>query len=197
MEFHLLKDLASQFQPSLNDILQELGGVPETTHQPPKAVGKFLKALACTTPVCALISQSEVLYHTLIGVINGTTTHLVSETFKILQTEAPILASLFISLPDGNPSLHPIFKELLRLAAVPFEGRQQSLPVLNNQQPEPHSYFPTLHKKCERGLYDMDKSKKSGTKQCGDEKGFICQKKVKGHPTLTPGIFTVFCPHGT
>ncbi len=26
--------------------------------------------------------------------------------------------------------------------------------------------------------------------------GFECSKIARGHPTLTPGIFTVFCPHG-
>ena len=23
-----------------------------------------------------------------------------------------------------------------------------------------------------------------------------CQKKYKGHPSLLPGVFTVYCPHG-
>lgn len=186
--------LASVHQPSLNRVFQELCDDPETAHKPPKGVSAFLKALACPTAVCALVSQSEVLLRTILAIADGKTTHRVPETFKVLQTEAPIIAKLLTALPDGAPSFSPVLRELVNLAGVPFLGQQHDLPTA--AQAEPHSYFPSLDKKCERGAYQMDKTKKDGPKDCNDRKSWKCQKKEKGHPTLTPGIFTLFCPHG-
>jgi hypothetical protein len=37
-----------------------------------------------------------------------------------------------------------------------------------------------------RGQYGMDEKKSDNS----------CQKKYKGHPSLLPGVFTVYCPHG-
>ena len=48
------------------------------------------------------------------------------------------------------------------------------------------AYFPCLPKIRDRGFYDIDSSSKA----------VGCTKQSSGHPTLLPGIFTVYCPHG-
>lgn len=43
-----------------------------------------------------------------------------------------------------------------------------------------------LHAVCKRGRYEADCRKPVGS----------CKKTGARHPSLLPGIFTVFCPHG-
>lgn len=54
------------------------------------------------------------------------------------------------------------------------------------------SYFPSLEKYRNRGRFEKDKHLRQKDKEQYD----ICQKKYLGHPSLLPGIFTLFCPHG-
>lgn len=49
------------------------------------------------------------------------------------------------------------------------------------------SYFPGLPKHRDRGNYKQDQTKTAGR----------CNKEYRGHPSLLPGVFTVFCQHGT
>jgi hypothetical protein len=50
-------------------------------------------------------------------------------------------------------------------------------------------FFPSLPMIRRRGMFVADKQ---GSKQRED----FCTKFSKGHPSLLPGVFTVFCPHG-
>ena len=49
------------------------------------------------------------------------------------------------------------------------------------------SYFPHLLPTRTRGVYEADKHLR---------KAAGCTKRSSGHPSLLPGIFTLFCPHG-
>ena len=49
------------------------------------------------------------------------------------------------------------------------------------------SYFPCLPKVRVRRLYKVDSHSR---RTAG------CTKQSSGHPTLLPGIFTIYCPHG-
>lgn len=48
------------------------------------------------------------------------------------------------------------------------------------------AFFPSLQVCRHRGSYQMDAVKTQKT----------CSKKYKGHPSLLPGVFTLYCPHG-
>ena len=47
-------------------------------------------------------------------------------------------------------------------------------------------YFPSLPRVRIRRCFEADT----------DRKTVVCTKKSSGHPSLLPGIFTIFCPHG-
>ena len=50
------------------------------------------------------------------------------------------------------------------------------------------SFFPSLPRIRNRRHYEADVDKKSKVQ--------LCKKGYNAHPSLTPGIFTLFCPHG-
>ena len=56
-------------------------------------------------------------------------------------------------------------------------------------QPTNLCYFPNLPQYRGRGKYAADRQK---TSHPGDS----CRKASYSHPSLSPGIFTLFCPHG-
>ena len=51
------------------------------------------------------------------------------------------------------------------------------------------SFFPKLPLRSGKGHYTADKALKTYDNDS-------CRKASYGHPSLSPGIFTVFCPHG-
>ena len=52
-----------------------------------------------------------------------------------------------------------------------------------------HEYFPHLPLVHSRGKYEMDKSKTADDRK-------LCEKAFPSHKTLSPGLFTIHCPHG-
>ena len=63
----------------------------------------------------------------------------------------------------------------------------------NCHYPEPSkannfSYFPSLPQLHGNAVYQIDKCRTT----TGSD---VCNKRISKHPTLTPGIFTIYCPH--
>ena len=92
-------------------------------------------------------------------------------------------------------ALTPVIGRLLELSTPPFSSAAQSsandsiifepLPITKEL-----SFFPQLKIYRERGNYICEHSSSS-------IRNFeICNKKSSRHPTLLPGIFTIFCEHG-
>lgn len=52
-----------------------------------------------------------------------------------------------------------------------------------------NSFFPSLPIQRSRGTYEMDLK---GCKKSSHD----CNKKSRGHPSLLPGVFCLFCEHG-
>jgi hypothetical protein len=51
--------------------------------------------------------------------------------------------------------------------------------------------FIKLYMYLNRGTFQIDGNRKQKKRTEGDS----CQKRYPGHPSLLPGIFTMFCPH--
>lgn len=79
-----------------------------------------------------------------------------------------------------------ILQALHAKAKEPFTNKSQHIgpPVGSNSTKL--SFFPSLEKCRERGKFQMDKKRTAGR----------CNKEYVGHPSLLPGIFTIFCQHG-
>jgi hypothetical protein len=89
-------------------------------------------------------------------------------------------------LPDDVRAL--ISDILLKIDAT-FTGSGNSITNYLPIQPSPWSFFPALPVVRGAGNYDADRKSPPS-----DEDS--CRKASYGHPHLTPGIFTIYFPHG-
>ena len=115
------------------------------------------------------------------------------QELKLLQDTTPILASLLLKLsfseaiPDDVCTL---ICQLCDLALAPFQPRSQTFP------PPPANseltYFPNLPMVRGVPAYSADMASHRQKQEEQD----ACRKYSSNHPTLTPGIFTIYCPHG-
>lgn len=104
---------------------------------------------------------------------------------EILQKEIPVLFANVSHLPRN--SLIPLIDAIIQKASAPFSSSTPE-EVCNLQSLlQELSYFPSLPKIRERGTYKSD---------CHSSKVKGCTKQSSGHPSLLPGIFTLFCPNG-
>ena len=83
--------------------------------------------------------------------------------------------------------MSPVLNEIIKKANLPFEGCESLVPDVMHL-PEEHElkslcFLPRVRI---RRCYEAD----------SDSKAPSCTKKSTAHPSLTPGIFTLFCPHG-
>jgi hypothetical protein len=87
-------------------------------------------------------------------------------------------------------SLIPVIEQLIEKSMAPFVHPEPGLEKGISEEGEENilkelAYFPSLPKVGVRGVYKVDSRKAVG-----------CTKRSGGHPTLLPGIFTLYCPHG-
>lgn len=110
---------------------------------------------------------------------------------KKLQETLPVLFELVLLLGHYPLCVTPILKEMLGKATSPFsdqhEGLVDTLSACTQDELKTLCFFPTLPAIRRRRSYESDSAKKTT----------ICTKKHAGHPSLTPGVFTLFCHHGT
>ena len=114
-----------------------------------------------------------------------------SFTMKCLQEEIPVLFELIRS-PGYYPKdvLSSFLNELLNRANSPFPNHDdrkgcattKNADVINDNN---LAYFPQLPKVRHRGYYRTDKN----------TSGPVCKQR-SAHPSLLPGVFTLFCQHG-
>lgn len=108
----------------------------------------------------------------------------------MLQATSPILFDLLLSVKDfPRIAMISVFEELIVKSCAPF--KQEISPVgtidlLEENELQSLAYFPVLQRVRERRTYEADRFTKVN----------ICTKKSTGHPTLLPGVFTLFCQHG-
>ena len=112
------------------------------------------------------------------------------DAMKCLQEEVPLLFGLIRSLGYyPKDVLSPFLNELLKKANSPFPNDDTKCSTTKNADMNDNNdlaYFPKLPKVRDRGHYKTDKS----------ISGPICTKRRSAHPSLLPGVFTLFCQHG-
>ena len=151
----------------------------------------FMLCLASSSPVCAYIPPTNTSWELLQKLCLP---DVKSRPFIIreLQHHIPVLYDVLCSLKQSEfPQLWgALLNHLHFVASTPFavehllEG-----PALKDATCLPLAFFPTLPKCRERGSYELDSN------SCFKEDD-PCTKRRHGHPSLTSGIFTVYCPHG-
>ena len=154
----------------------------------------FVQSLASTSPVCAYVHTSDE--------IKGLFKKMQAEEYdvtrtpdsmKLLQYYVPILFNLVKNLSSyPHTLLSPILQTLLDKAEAPFAGEHEVHATkscdLSDTELQHLGFFPQLPLVRNRGSYVADGSKYSEFS--------LCNKYSHGHPSLLPGVFTLFCQHG-
>ena len=103
------------------------------------------------------------------------TVSLLALLFNRLITDVPIDADII-----------EILKRLKQVSQQPFKQHTQMPLECSTEKNMDVAYFPSLPVVRRRGIYTIDRKQKPDG----------CRKNSSRHPTLLPGIFTLFCQHG-
>lgn len=108
---------------------------------------------------------------------------------KRVQETFPVFLDV-LSPPMNFPRqvVTPVLLELKKKALAPFDTCVQVTDTNTTvaQGDDVLTFFPSLPQIRHRRQYEADVERKVQ----------LCNKKYSKHPSLTPGIFTLFCPHG-
>lgn len=154
-----------------------------TTSCPDEFV-KLLTILAAKSATCGTFpfKQLELLHQLLTSESEYVTNQ--HDLLQKLQKHIPVLFKLITELGNFPQYLKGILQEVICKVEYPF--LRNSHPRFPTRQEDILAFYPNLPKKYQRGTFTMDKTKSTQ----------ICSKRGTRHPSLLPGIFTVFCEHG-
>lgn len=143
----------------------------------------FIQNVSKASPVCALFHPSNKLSSLLLTLKKEDLKRNV-RMLRELQTEVPILFDLVTKLEIIPDSFYSLLDILIERANAPFVNK----PDIGTSPIEESSlcFYPQMPLCRDRGIYGQDATGWKGS----------CTKLSKGHPTLLPGIFTAYCPHG-
>ena len=165
----------------------------------PKPYRKFFSEIARNTPACGMVQiagckQTCSTLHAITKKSIDIFSPKHHRLWKDLSEKAPVITSFLMLCRkdlDGEISseILDVLGHILTTLQAPFKLHPPDPSYY--PQPDPTnclSYFPSLPQLHGNAAYEKDKSR---TAPETDK----CRKRSSSHPTLTPGIFTVYCPH--
>ncbi len=164
--------------------------IANCTSESNPAIMSFFLCLSSNSPVCSYIPPT-LHCKELLKSLSTSDAKSMPTLLRELQLTIPIVYDLFISIPAnqlGEP-WEDLFKWLHDVSCAPFHDINIIQGPALKSEMDPLSFFPTLPKLRERGFYEMDLNQKSKSDD-------PCTKRSHGHPSLTCGIFTIYCQHG-
>eukprot|EP00794_Sanderia_malayensis_P006452 gene6452-7184_t len=168
----------------------------ETFERPdlfPLPIKNFLQCIASVSPVCSYFPESNVFSDLLQDIKSGLDITKFPDKLHRLQCSAPIIFGVISHFPERTPpvSALQLFAMLEEKVEKTFQRQPHFLePANEEEQGTEFSFLPKWPRKTQRGIYfqDLQGSKKHDS--------VTCNKDYRGHPTLMPGIFTLYCKHG-
>eukprot|EP00058_Branchiostoma_floridae_P024016 XP_002609506.1 hypothetical protein BRAFLDRAFT_95599 [Branchiostoma floridae] len=193
---NLISLLDNEGHQELVEILQRLrseggGRIAPTSYR------KLLSELAKNSPVCGIVQVGEDAEAIqLVGKLAKGAIGLVTSADSAirLQKSAPVIFGSLRDITKGGGEIPGDVKELLLRIHSILDKMFNDVPVPpESAYPPPAApsglaFFPGLDQHIGLPRYEAD-AKSSGNPGS-------CRKESYGHPSLTPGIFTLFCRHG-
>ncbi|XP_052683945.1 uncharacterized protein LOC128168947 [Crassostrea angulata] len=200
-DFTSMKKSISRSFPPLGPLLNIMENIGCFESCPPEH-RPLLELLGSSSPACALIPYN---------VVNEQILSKMFDSPKDISRDAELLNSIQINIPllfeilkSVSFEISPEYKEII---SEVFAKSKDTFPnpsaCTSDQFPKPKTedpltkeeldiasqtaFFPKLVPIRQRGRYTADKGKFNAES---------CRKDSTRHPTLLPGIFTVFCEHG-
>ncbi|XP_066277571.1 uncharacterized protein [Branchiostoma lanceolatum] len=196
-----MKDLQDKLdrcgRSDVTTVLRRLEEEGHTTRAP-STYSSFLKQLAMSTPVSGMtqIAWDDVAQRIVKRVAGGKVDLTDSSCHKYLghlQKRAPVLADFVCSVTVAGriPSdVSPVLLSLMAVLHETFEAVEVPASFPDPTPESPHSsFFPAYSLVCGLPRFAMNEARKR-------KETDSCRKESYGHPSLTPGLFTLFCPHG-
>ena len=145
------------------------------------------------------ISGDEELQNILLDVVKGDIDirdSVESDHLSKMHMKAPILTRFISHFRVIPTDTRTVLLEFIKTIAAPLTTVQLPEPAAlrfdDNYQDSKLDVFPSL-----KQVYGLPKFKSDSLfhRENGKATENSCRKKTKGHPFLSPGIFTVYCPH--
>ena len=153
----------------------------------------FLKCMSSISPVCSYFPNSSIFLNLIAEVKGGLEFRNHPQKLQTLHTLAPVIFSAILQLPTHflPIQLLDLLDALEVKVRATFRQDPHSLQAVSaDELPNSFSFLPNWPILNVRGLYKQDLV-------CGKDKNEEqCTKEYRGHPTLMPGIFTLYCKHG-
>ena len=198
-EFRELCQLTDKDFPSLVAFLKSLTRHTGKRLSPPEYRQLFSELARCS-PACGIFQTREnshvfdILQRVLSGGENlfdsGSHTNL-----STLQEYVPVLVQFLLAATKGGKErlsavATQMVTHILDVCRAPYSKRPPLPSCYLPVEEDEFSYFPNVPPLSGKGKYAADS--RLNTSAHSDS----CRKASYGHPSLSPGIFTVFCPHG-
>ena len=185
-DFARLKDLLS-VKPSLKAVVEDAG------NPCPQSLKKLLNQLACSNPTCGIIQIAgesvKETFNAIQEIANGNFIRIQSH-IVLVKKYAPMLADFILSNDISQQHISSLLSDLLISIKTPFR-----IPLPGDDfYGDPATVdsmkltFLPNHPPC-RGQATYKANKR---REITNE----CNKEYRKHNKLSPGVFTMVCPHG-
>ena len=185
---------------SLVDLLSRLHTTTARVLKCPNEYRVFLSEIARNSPACGLLQPARIYFEEVIAILKKIAESKLdicdsrnSHQLHILQTNAPVIADFLCVCPMISDKLPD---EICGIILHIISKQENAYSIPSNPvtsyaaaSPTQTSFFPAWPKVRGAAKYAADSN---STPHDLDS----CRKTSYGHPSLTPGIFTVYCPHG-
>lgn len=179
---------------SFAEVIQRL--VHENGRSSPEPYRLFLSELSRSSPICGLLQVAG--HKKVLQIITAVADGQIDLRNSVHHTElgeiqqhAPVLAQFINTCPteDGvlPEDVRKLLHLLLRILTAPFQGSPPLTSVYPTPTEHPLSFFPSLPKLHGDAAYEADRVASRSEQDS-------CRKNSYGHPTLSPGIFTIYLP---
>ena len=156
----------------------------------PKQFRNFVTSLSSSSPVCGYIHPTNAVAMLMNEMITGSDIKNNLDTWQQIHNNIPVIFDILANSNDVcvPMEMRPLLLELWQISIATFQGKldDETIPEQVSMDEDELAFFPSLPTCRPRGMFPMDIKKASKT----------CNKKYNGHPSLLPGIFTIYCPHG-
>lgn len=182
----ILKNIKTQFPSSLPlfEMLNDIG----CSTLCPKEYQSLLQMISSSSPACAMLphsAENDQAIKKLLEINDDIGFH--PDLLLHIQQNLPLLYEIVKDIGPLESNIQKIISAVSKKSKATYDSSEyrdiESFPQKNDIS----AFFPLLQTLRDRGLYKADKLRKEAD---------FCKKDSTRHPTLLPGIFTVFCKHG-